>query len=211
MLLPFLRLSRALLALGLTAAGSGWAQDLPASSPFLPPAGASAPVAAAAAGYDLVGMTIVGADTLVSVFRLSDQRSLWVPVGKTVGEVTAVSYDPAKDEAVIRVGEQVLTLVMRKGAVRHGTTVSPPQVTPLIPAGSNAGVTPAAVAVPMKPLTQQEEKEMEARMLVSDLLEIGQQQRKAYQEAQRQAAAAKSAAARSAPPAGSSSAPAPKK
>ena len=37
-------------------------------------------------------------------------------------------------------------------------------------------------------MTPQEEKEMEARMLVSDLLEIGQQQRQAYAEARRKAA-----------------------
>ena len=37
-------------------------------------------------------------------------------------------------------------------------------------------------------------QEREARMLVSDLLEIGMQQRKAYEEAARKAAAAKQAA-----------------
>ena len=54
---------------------------------------------------------------------------------------------------------------------------------------TTAPTTLPAVEVPKGNLSPQEEKEMAARMLVTDLLEIGQQQRKAYAEAQRQAAA----------------------
>jgi len=50
---------------------------------------------------------------------------------------------------------------------------------------------------PVIPLTTREEQEREARMLVSDLMEIGMRQRKAYEDAQRAAkaeAASKAAA-----------------
>jgi len=47
------------------------------------------------------------------------------------------------------------------------------------------------VAIPPPPANSQEEKETEARMLVTDLLEIGQEQRRAYEAAQREAAAKK--------------------
>lgn len=176
------------------------ASSLPEQSPFLPPPAAAAPAAGeAAAGYQLSGMTVVGKDTLLSITRESDKRSTWIVVGQTLGEVTAVSYDPAKDQAVIRTGGKEHTLTMRRSAVVAAA------VSPLIPpnaaavlASIQASPTPAAEPAPvtMPPLSLQEEKEMEARMLVTDLLEIGQRQRKAYAEAQRQAALKAAEAAR---------------
>lgn len=174
-------------------------------SPFLPPAGATAPAATGPAAYELTGMSVVGKDTLLSVLRVSDKRSTWIPVGKTVSEITAVSYDPAKDEAVIRVDGRTLNLTMRKSAAVTGPVAqTPPPLTAPLPQAA----TPAQ-AVPAKPLTPTEEKETEARMLVTDLLEIGQQQRRAYEEAQRQAAAKNSSAsAATAPATGPATAPA---
>ena len=46
---------------------------------------------------------MVGDKTLISIVRRSDRRSSWVQVGKTVGEITAVSYDSAQDRAVVRI------------------------------------------------------------------------------------------------------------
>lgn len=179
------------------------AQALPEQSPFLPPAGASAPTATAQSDYDFVGMTTVGPQTLVSVRRQSDHRSLWIPVGKSVAEITVLAYDATKDEITIRTPEATLTLPLRKtGPIENATSTagSRPAPVALSPA-------PPPVGIPAKPLSIQEEKEMEARMLVTDLLEIGQQQRKAYEEAQRQAAA-KAAAAKAKPaPATATSAP----
>jgi hypothetical protein len=53
----------------------------------------------------------------LSVIRKSDRRSIWVPVGKTVGEVTAVSYDPDSDEGVIRVRGNLLSITMSDSGV----------------------------------------------------------------------------------------------
>ncbi|WP_148218194.1 hypothetical protein [Opitutus terrae] len=203
-----LRSSALLLVASFTLALAGRAEQLPEQSPFLPPGGTPAKSTAAADGFELVGMTSFGRETLISILRQADQRSLWIPLGRTMSEITAVSYDPAKDEAVIRVGGRTLTLPMRKGSVVTGLdTPLPAPMT--LPASAVSAPAPGA---PSRPLTPTEEKEMEARMLVSDLLEIGQQQRKAYAEAQRQAAAKAAAAkAKPSPPPPSSAATAAKK
>jgi hypothetical protein len=73
--------------------------------------------AAPETAYDLAGMTVVGKGTLLSIIRRSDQRSFWVPIGKTVGEVTAISYDADNDSAVIRVRGEFITIRMRDGSV----------------------------------------------------------------------------------------------
>jgi hypothetical protein len=66
--------------------------------------------------YDLAGMTVVGPNTLLSISRRSDRRSVWIPVGKTVGEVTALSYDPRTDRAVIEVEGRKFDIKMRDGS-----------------------------------------------------------------------------------------------
>jgi len=168
-----------------------------ADSPFLPPAGAAAPAAKQPSNYSFAGMTVLNGETLLSITRESDKRSTWIPVGKTVGDITAVSYDPTKDEAVIRADGRELTLTIRKSVVVAAPVNRPPVHANTLPAPT-AATTPAPEPEPIKmpPLNQQEEKEMEARMLVSDLLEIGQQQRRAYEAAQREAAAKAAAESR---------------
>jgi hypothetical protein len=170
------------LILGSTVLG----QTAPKNSPFLPPPDAAAPAGKAATTYELTGMSVAGKATLLSITRVRDKRSTWVAVGQTNGEITAVSFDPNTDQATIRADGQLLTLSMKKSA----TVVNAPNAifqSPF-PASAPASTRPTPVVTPL-PATTQEEKETEARMLVTDLLEIGQAQRRAYEEAQRQAAA----------------------
>ena len=167
------------------------AQSAPKDSPFLPPANAAPAATNVNAPYSLTGMTVVGKNTLVGIMRTSDKRSFWIQVGKTVGDLTAISYDASKDQAVIRANGKLQTLTMKKSAVVSGPPVTSVIPQPVTAAGPAAAVTQPPVDVPTAPMSVQEEKEMEARMLVTDLLEIGQRQRKAYEEAQRQAAARK--------------------
>jgi hypothetical protein len=175
------------------------AEEPPSASPFLPPTDSAEPAAPdSSSGYEFVGVTATAAQTLVSIRRLSDQRSVWIPVGRTLAEITVVSYDSTKDEVVLRTANAPLTLRLRD----HGAsaaTASAPNAPRLLPAPAAASPTPAPVAVPGKPLSVQEEKELEARMLVTDLLEIGQQQRKAYEEARRRDADTKATPAPTAP------------
>lgn len=72
--------------------------------------------------YELAGMSALGKNTLLSILRRSDHRSVWVPVGKTVGEITAVSYDAQTDKAVIRVDDELFTLSLRTGAASEPST-----------------------------------------------------------------------------------------
>lgn len=186
----FLSAGLASCALGLVA----HAENTAPSSPFLPPPDAPALTPAAAiADYEFVGMTTFGEQTLLGIVRATDQRSFWIPLGRMVNGITAVSYDAKSDRAVIRADDKTYTLSMRQSAIvpLGSAAATAPTITA-------SGVAPAGVTA--APLTPQQEKEMEARMLVTDLLEIGQQQRKAYEEAQRQAAARAQAAANAAPP-----------
>jgi len=83
-----------------------------APSPFLAH-DATAPAAPSESpDYHLAGISSLGSHTLLSVVRQSDKRSLWIPVGKTIGEITAVSYDSENDLAVIRVHGQLLSIAM---------------------------------------------------------------------------------------------------
>ena len=70
----------------------------------------SSDAAAADVEYDLSGMTSVGKNTLLSITRRSDRTSFWISVGKTVGEVTAVSYNPETNDALIRVRGRLVTI-----------------------------------------------------------------------------------------------------
>lgn len=88
------------------------APDPATPSPFEPPPAAEPPRPASTPDYALAGMSALGETTLLSIVRQSDRRSVWVPVGKSVGEVTAVSYDADQEEAVIRVGGRLFTLSM---------------------------------------------------------------------------------------------------
>jgi hypothetical protein len=63
--------------------------------------------------YELSGMTAVGTTTLLSITRRSDRSSFWITVGKTVGEVTAVSYSPETNDARIQVRGRLVTIRRR--------------------------------------------------------------------------------------------------
>lgn len=87
-----------------------------AISPFLQPASETVAEPLETEDYDLGGTSTLGSNTLLSVVRRSDRRSIWIPVGKTVGEVTAESYDPETEQAVIRVRGNLLSITMRQFA-----------------------------------------------------------------------------------------------
>ena len=168
----------------LRAADTGLLQE----SPFLP-TGTTTAAPVESATLQLAGISVIDPQIyvlLVDTTNAAKSHSHWIAVGTKVDDLEVLSCDADKDMAVVRVGSEVKTLTLRKsagaksGAMPVFPTLSPP--TPL--------VGPASGALPqVAPLVTREEKEREARMLVSDLLEIGMRQRKAYEEAQRKAAA----------------------
>ena len=161
--------------------------ELTRESPFLP-AGATAAAPAESATLQLAGISVIEPQIyvlLVDTANAAKSRSRWIAIGTKVDDLEVLSCDVNKDEAVVRVGSEVKTLALRKPAgAKNGATAALPGQS-----FSNPLVGPAGGALPqVAPLVTREEKEREARMLVSDLLEIGMRQRKAYEEAQRKAA-----------------------
>ena len=113
---------------------------------------------------------------MVCITTLNDKRSVWVEVGKTVNGIQAVSYQPEAGAVTVRQNGREVTLPIKQHTFAPGSLVA---YQPTMPSGP----APMAAVAPTVAVTN-EEKETEARMLVSDLLEIGMIQRQAYQEAQ---------------------------
>lgn len=172
--------SRAGFLIGLLAAvQSGLAADPRLHpSPFLPPP--SDPAAAnqsatAQESLEFTGVIVTGKTILLNVTDTQSKKSFWVGVGKSEEGIEAIGYDRRQDAATVKVRGETKRLVMKQPVVVGSS-------------GTSAAIVPVAPVVPLPPPSTPAEAEREARMLVSDLLEIGMQQRKAYEEAQRKAA-----------------------
>ena len=204
----FHRLSGFISGLALVLAANVQGQTaLPKSSPFLP---AGSPTAAEAANevLEFAGVSSMGKKTQIVIYDKSTKKSRWIGVGETVDGIAVLNYDSRLEQTVVRSNGVQKVLTLRKGG---GAAQTPAPVAALPvgfatpPAPAPASVPPAAtlppppapvastpVAMPAKPEAPptpetQARQETEARMLVSDLLEIGMAQRKAYEEAQRKA------------------------
>lgn len=176
----------AALALSL-ALGSACAQTtLVAASPFAP-AGADGAggTAATPESYELAGSSVQGSDVLVCIFDRQAKRCEWIPVGGDVGGIHVISYDATLDRVVVTVAGTRRELGLRKAVV----VAAAPERTKAVTLGVPR-VAETPVSTPPPSATSAARDQQEARMLVSDLLEIGVQQRKAYQEARQKAAAA---------------------
>ena len=211
--LRFLRPALALVALGL--AGRATAQSGSAASPFMPPAAAMA-AASPSETLEFAGINVMGAKTFVSVYDKQAKKGRWISVGGSDAGISVLAYDPRREQIVVKSGDSQKTLTLRKstGALNAPTPAdvlppaagfAAPPIAPIIqkiqppppestdltgPATPPAGPVFDPNAKPTgeaKPLTVARQEE-EARMLVSDLLEIGMAQRKAYEEAQKKAA-----------------------
>lgn len=174
-------------ALGI--AGSGFGQSsLVANSPFSPSGAASRGAGAPAEAYELAGSSIEGSDMSVCIFERQAKHSQWIPVGGDVDGVRVISYDPANDTAVVMIAGSRKELSMRKAAVAVLNPESSNRTQQIV--STPAPVSAPIAAAPPEAVGSAAREQREARMLVSDLLEIGIQQRKAYQEAKQKAAAA---------------------
>lgn len=176
---PLLLIGAALLAPTLRA-------DISTESPFQPTGAGEAPGTGAGETWQLAGMFMSDDKPQVCLFHEGKKQSVWLPVGGRVDDLTVVSCDIAKDTVVVRTatGEKTLRLKKSQGPA-EGTVAALPPVAPPPP----PTVAPAA---PAEPLTPEEQVE-EARNFIGDMLEIGQRQRIAYEEAQRKAKAEQAA------------------
>ncbi|MEO5960504.1 MAG: hypothetical protein ABIZ49_14400 [Opitutaceae bacterium] len=184
---------------------------LPKESPFLPASSAATAAPAAAEVHELAGVSTMGKQTSVYIFDKQTKvpKGKWIPVGETMEGITVLNYDSPREQVLIRVGGVEKTLKLRKSTSNVNGVAAvgapPPLPGPLPrPGGWNAPqvptppvappvavapvTTPAQKPEPPPPIGSVAHQEQEARMLVSDLLEIGMAQRKAYEEAQKKAA-----------------------
>lgn len=206
---------RSVIRLSLVAAGlithSAVAADAP--NPFAQKATPGATAGATADALEFAGVSTVGKKTMITLYDKEQKRNHWIEVGSSAGGITVVKYDAEKDHVTIRRdgAEKVLPLRAARAVISGpapalppptpagaaptplpttpgttgGVTTAPGQ--PLSPTGTTAATAAPAPGTPPPPMSQARQEE-EARMLVSDLLEIGMAQRKAYEEAQRKAA-----------------------
>ncbi len=168
-------------------------QPAPSSDSPFAPAAVQGQAAAPTADYDLSGAITTSKGIQVCIFDRMAKRSRWIPVGTEQGGIQVLEFDPATDQAVVRVNGESRVLHMLKPVVVAAPFEPSPAVVQMGVGGAqdiNVGKAPVPAAGYVKPLAE-ERAEREARMFVSDLLEIGQQQRKAYEEAQKKAAAAR--------------------
>ena len=189
---PFMRLSRSLWVPA--AAALGWAATafggptLVANSPFAPSGTAAGVASSSQEPYQLAGSSSEGSDVSVCIFLQQSKRSLWIPVGGEADGVHVISFDAAHDTAVVTAGGSRREISMRKSVIASAgqpASTRAPQVA-VQPESAPAPIA-AAAAGPGSEAAAKDQRE--ARMLVSDLLEIGVQQRKAYQDAKAKAAA----------------------
>jgi hypothetical protein len=189
---------------------------LPKSSPFLPTAGAVDPATAPGETIEFAAVRTIGARTEIDLYDTQGKKHHWIPLGGSADGMSAMSYDAKRDQVMAKIGgvNKLLKLRQSKGtAAGNAAMFAGPQPVasfatpaPVVqkiqpPPGSDAAADPAASAPttvapttaaptpaqPAAPLSVARQEE-EARMLVSDLLEIGMAQRKAYEDKQKQAA-----------------------
>jgi hypothetical protein len=175
----------AVLLIGAATCGRAQPSDA-GDSPFLPPASPAANgPQSQASPYELTGSLTTSRGIEVCIFDSQAKRSHWIPVGSAYGDIQAVSYDAAGDRAVIRVHGSPMSLSMRKAVVAGMPSQMPGLPSPMPTVFGSAGPpfprNPPPVVQPPSPEIAKQERE--ARMLVSDLMDIGMQQRKAHEEA----------------------------
>jgi hypothetical protein len=204
-----------ILILALAGSGGAFAADTPAASgaskasPFMPPAAAAQVAAAGDSGETLefAGISSVGSRTDFIIHDRSTKKSFWIGMGESKNGISLVSHDPKRDLLTLTFNGTQKQLPLRKGVAGPGrgsaapavaiqtanqspleTSIQQPPPPPALPTPT-PDPQPTVVENKPAPTTPAQEaiikQETEARNLVSDLLEIGMAQRRAYEEAQR--------------------------
>jgi hypothetical protein len=139
--------------------------------------------------WELAGVIGIRETLTVRINDAVEKTGAWLRVGESFGPVKLVAADT--DTATILVGNERTVLGLRIDGVTPGEATPAPTAVK-----SSTASTPAPTAGPL-PSTGDPEAdakrdqaiaEREARMLVSDLLEISMIQRKAYEDKQAEAA-----------------------
>jgi hypothetical protein len=154
------------------------------TSPFLPAGAGLTAAAASNDAYQFTGVITSASQTLLGFTNTRTRQSCWLAVGGGNNELSVLGYDPASGAARLRIGAETTTLTLRKAAIVDAPNVffqnpsAPPGTLGFTPLSRSAAALSAAA------------QEREANALVGDLLTIGIQQRKAYEDAKKKAAEA---------------------
>lgn len=140
------------------------------------------------AEFEFTGFVNLGSTAMVCITSVQDQRSQWLKPGQSIRGMTLVEHDPESKQVVIRHRGRDIRLPLKERSFDASNLV---RFQPSLQSGPvrSAGLAEHVALTP-------KEKEVEARMLVSDLLEIGMIQRKAYEEAKKKEVEAKREAAK---------------
>jgi hypothetical protein len=198
------RLVRAALVVAALGATAPAQQPAPRkTSPFMPPPAAGDAAAAPSETIEFAGVSSVGKRLDLIFHDKGTKKNHWIGIGETKEGIAVISYDERREQVSIKLNGVDKILPLRKGtpAGKGVMGAAPPPPSMIPPPAAATPATPTLVMAPApapalpepaptgppRPETQLKQ-ETEARMLVSDLLEIGMAQRKAYEEAQRRAA-----------------------
>ncbi len=186
--------------------------ELPKDSPF--GQGGTNGAAAESDPLEFAGVSTIGKKTMINLYDRQAKHGFWVQEGQKSEGVTVVKYDAAHDQVTVRRDGAEKTLSLRAASAVVSGPATPASIVPAIPGPAVPATGPTAPATsiatsPATPATDpaantpqaRAKQEEEARMLVSDLLEIGIAQRKAYEDAQRRAASGQTAQPNAATPA----------
>jgi hypothetical protein len=181
-------------------------ESLRERSPFVPPTATQQADANANAlsAFELTGILSVGGKPQFSVRDTSTNRGFWLGLGETQEGLTVLSYDEASSSVVLEGRSARRTIVIREARVATAPPRPPvinvpppsaqqPVLNPQVAAGPPPNAATETAANPKKQTNAKgrtnEEAERDARLLVSDLMEISIQERKRYEENQRRTAA----------------------
>jgi hypothetical protein len=166
------------------------------ASPFMPTASAGASASNVPQSFEISGTITTSGGTKLCVYDVQAKQSHWIKVGESSESIKVLSYDPKTERAQVVINGESRTLELRKTSI--SSQPAPSYIQPTYqrtPEYSQAtpSVAPARPNFTPTQLSENAKQEQESRMLVSDLLDIGMQQRKAYEEAKQKADAAAAA------------------
>lgn len=167
------------------------AVEITLESPFLAGPGMERSTGKTVEAIQLSGITAIGSRNYACIADNARKSSRWLSAGGRWENIELISCDSQSNEAVVRVGGELRKLSLRKASTGKAPSQGPQLASaPRPPAPPPTA--PQQQPPPPQPEVKQtaktnEDKEREARMFVSDMLEISMKQRKSYEEARKKA------------------------
>lgn len=129
----------------------------------------------------LSGISMIGSERLFNLVDTRTQRSFWIPLKGSQNGFTVTAFDRDNDKIVVKRGAFTRTIALRKSVLVAPTPSRPaappaPVVSSMPPLNELPKEGVAELKDPKTP-AEIKQAEFEARMMVSDLLEISMRER----------------------------------